>query len=136
MNYFLAQIGNKFPWTLNQTAPQFVAFNNGLNCVMEPLLLEARCEISDIPLTSDTLIEEKYQKEENKKMTFFSFVLLLMYYAQRILILILLAVLCDRIDTKASITSYRRASNISRLDLHQAPVYCSNRIPIQAIAVQ
>ena len=104
---------------------------------MEPLLLEARCEISDTPLTSDTLIVEKYQKEEeNKAMTFFSFALLLMYYAQRILILILFAVLCDQIDTKASITSYRRASNISRLDLHQAPVYCSNRIPIQAIAVQ
>ena len=61
----------QIPWTLNQTAPQFVAFNNGLDCVMEPLLLEARCEISDIPLTSDTLIVEKYQKEEeNKQMTF------------------------------------------------------------------
>ena len=115
---------------------QICRFHNGLNCVMEPLLLEARCEIFDIPLISDTLIVEKYQKEENKKMTFFSFVLLLMYYAQRILILILLAVLCDQIDTKASITSYRRASNTSSLDLHQAPVYCSNRIPIKAIAVQ
>ena len=80
MNYFLAQIGNKFPWTLNQTAPQFVAFNNGLDCVMEPLLLEARCEISDIPLTSDTLVVEKYQKEEeNKQMTFSGFALLFMY---------------------------------------------------------
>ena len=47
-------------------------FHNGLDCVMEPLLLEARCEISDIPLTSDTLIVEKYQKEEeNKQITFF-----------------------------------------------------------------
>ena len=34
-------------------------FHNGLDCVMEPLLLETRCEISDIPLTSDTLIVEK-----------------------------------------------------------------------------
>ena len=48
--------------------------------MMEPLLLEARCEISDIPLTSDTLIVEKYQKIGRKQTDdFFGFALLFMY---------------------------------------------------------
>ena len=54
-------------------------FHNGLDCVMEPLLLEARCEISDIPLTSVTLIVEKYQKIGRKQTDdFFGFALLFM----------------------------------------------------------
>ena len=54
-------------------------FHNGLDCVMEPLLLETRCEISDTPLTSDTHIVEKYQKMGRKQTDdFFGFALFFM----------------------------------------------------------